>query len=656
MQRPFAITPSVPQLTLDTQRRGEVFFTVSNDLPRAVRARVTVLVGPGGADASWVQASPQELPLEVQGTERVGVKVRVPKTVEPGRFGLRIVVSDMQQPDTVYSESAEIPFSVTTPAERERKPFPWWILLVAGGVLALVALVTAVVMLWPERDPDDYTLAVAATTPEVQISQGHSGTVDLALTRGDRLKSAVEITTGELPEGVTAEPLRIRRKGDGGTLALTVAPDAPLVDPLPVTVTATAGDTTATAEVRVGVVPPPLGLVAAFKATPMSGTVPLEVAFGDESNDAVRWEWDFGDGNSSTEQSPRHTYQEPGTYTVELSVYNDDHEVDIATRPVRAEKPPLIAGFEPSTTRGSAPLEVRFADQSEQATSWRYEFGDGKSATTPNPVHTFGKPGTYTVTLTVTNQDGSDRHTETIRVDRSTLSARITARPSSGPAALRVALQGSTVGGTANQYTWDFGDGSTNRGSGATKTYDFPGTYSVRLTATDEFGNTAVTTQPIRVGAPSRVCGYTGWFSEEGGATGTCPSGRAVAGMHCSGSYCDNKRLYCCSYLPGSDPRAHGRWTTSSISEEGGRNQSYGGLLGAVRCHGGHCDNLFFMWMNPTGVAVQTHQCHWTGWFSEENGGVSHCSGSTFVRGVQCSGSRCDNLRLQCCPVQYTRR
>ena len=60
---------------------------------------------------------------------------------------------------------------------------------------------------------------------------------------------------------------------------------------------------------------------ASFSANPTSGNAPLSVNFTDESTGSITsWEWDFGDGSTSTMQNPSHTYAEPGTYTVSLTV------------------------------------------------------------------------------------------------------------------------------------------------------------------------------------------------------------------------------------------------------------------------------------------------------------------------------------------------
>lgn len=63
--------------------------------------------------------------------------------------------------------------------------------------------------------------------------------------------------------------------------------------------------------------------VASFSASPTSGTAPLNVSFTDKSTGYPEsWNWDFGDGSTSTEQKPVHTYSEAGKYTVNLTVTN----------------------------------------------------------------------------------------------------------------------------------------------------------------------------------------------------------------------------------------------------------------------------------------------------------------------------------------------
>jgi len=153
--------------------------------------------------------------------------------------------------------------------------------------------------------------------------------------------------------------------------------------------------------------------VAAFTANITSGTAPLTVAFTDEStNTPTGWAWMFGDGSTSTEQSPVHEYTAAGTYTVTLTATNAGGS-NTATQTnyiaVTAAVVAPVANFTATPTSGAAPLTVQFTDASTNTpTSWAWTFGDGVTSTTQNPSHEYTAAGTYTVTLTATNSAGYD--------------------------------------------------------------------------------------------------------------------------------------------------------------------------------------------------------------------------------------------------------
>jgi PKD repeat protein len=73
--------------------------------------------------------------------------------------------------------------------------------------------------------------------------------------------------------------------------------------------------------------------VAGFTGSPLQGTAPLEVAFTNESSDADNYLWDFGDGSTSTEESPTHTYNTDGTFTVTLTASNSEGDSDELSKP-----------------------------------------------------------------------------------------------------------------------------------------------------------------------------------------------------------------------------------------------------------------------------------------------------------------------------------
>lgn len=161
-------------------------------------------------------------------------------------------------------------------------------------------------------------------------------------------------------------------------------------------------------------------LACAFSASVTSGAAPLTVKFTDESDgDVTDYAWDFDDGGDSTSQNPSYTFEDAGTYSVELTISNDDtDDEDSCTKTIKVldvEKP--AASFVASTTSGTAPLTVTFTDRTDNdPTSWSWSFGDGSTAATQNPSHTYTNAGTYSVTLKATNAAGSSTVTESALV------------------------------------------------------------------------------------------------------------------------------------------------------------------------------------------------------------------------------------------------
>lgn len=177
-----------------------------------------------------------------------------------------------------------------------------------------------------------------------------------------------------------------------------------------------AGSNTATKSDYINVGVPLKAPVAAFSASPTSGSVPVKVVFTDRSTGSpTSWRWNFGDGNTSTQQNPEYTYNKAGKYTVSLIVRNAVGS-NTATKSgyinVIAPLKVPVAAFSSSPTSGKAPLKVQFTDRStESPTSWRWNFGDRTYSTSKNPVHIYSKAGKYTITLTARNARGSNTKT-----------------------------------------------------------------------------------------------------------------------------------------------------------------------------------------------------------------------------------------------------
>jgi PKD repeat protein len=144
--------------------------------------------------------------------------------------------------------------------------------------------------------------------------------------------------------------------------------------------------------------------LADFSATPTSGCPGGAVSFTNMSTGPIAtWSWNFGDGGTSANQNPVHTYAAPGTYTVTLTVSGPNGSgTKMKTGYITVANPPT-AGFVGAPNSGTVPLTVNFTDQSSGATRWNWDFGDGGTSALRSPAHTYTSPGVFTVSLTATN-------------------------------------------------------------------------------------------------------------------------------------------------------------------------------------------------------------------------------------------------------------
>ena len=184
----------------------------------------------------------------------------------------------------------------------------------------------------------------------------------------------------------------------------------------------------------------------------------------------------------------------PGTYTVSLTATNvQGSDTKTVTDYVSVTAPPKpTADFSANPTSGTAPLAVSFTDSSTgNPTNWSWDFGDGTGSAAQNPNHTYTLPGTYTVSLTATNAQGSDTKTVTDYVNvtlPTSPTADFSATPTSGSTPLAVSFTDSSSGNPTG-WSWDFGDGSTSTAQNPNHTYTSAGTYTVSLTASNLAGS-----------------------------------------------------------------------------------------------------------------------------------------------------------------------
>ncbi len=157
--------------------------------------------------------------------------------------------------------------------------------------------------------------------------------------------------------------------------------------------------------------------------------------------------------------------------------------------------------------KGTAPLWVYFSgaassDPDGTIVSYRWDFGDNTSSTYPSPNHKYLTGGVFTATLTVTDDDGGTA-TDTIVINvNAPPTAVASATPLTGIAPLGV--QFSSAGttdkdGTVTGYSWDFGDGGTSTLPNPAHSYGTAGTYTAKLTVTDDRGGSGSATVTVTV-------------------------------------------------------------------------------------------------------------------------------------------------------------
>jgi PKD repeat protein len=238
---------------------------------------------------------------------------------------------------------------------------------------------------------------------------------------------------------------------------------------------------------------------------PYAGTVYQNIQFdGSGSNDPdgtiVSYLWDFGDGSTGTGARPSHAYTAIGNYTVVLVVTDNDGatayaETSASIGTIANRGPNAVPG---GPYRGHVGQAIQFdgsgsEDSDGTIVSYLWNFGDGTTGTGVNPSHTYTAVGQYTVTLTVTDDDGATHTYATTSSIPNTPPVANHGGPYTGQVNVSVHFDGS--GSTDLEeniisYYWSFGDQSIGSGVNPSHSYTSAGTYTVTLTVTDYYYET----------------------------------------------------------------------------------------------------------------------------------------------------------------------
>lgn len=299
--------------------------------------------------------------------------------------------------------------------------------------------------------------------------------------------------------------------------------------------------------------------VAGFTASPSTGGAPLMVQFTDASvNSPTYWWWDFdNDGvTDSTEQNPSHTYDQAGTYTVSLTVWNakgfdtEDSTIIVTgtNSPPDVTTAPSLSGFEGSPVNFIA--SATDPDGDDLSFTWDLD-GDGViDSNEASCSHTYSEDGQYGATLVVS--DGTESVQRSVTVNIANVAPVITGvTASTGPGAVGTEVTANalfTDAGVLDTHTavWSWGDESTSEGvvtesAGSvigSHVYAQPGIYAVSVVVSDDDGGSdekTATTATVVYDPNGGFATGGGWFNSPEGAYPADPSlsGKANFAMVC---------------------------------------------------------------------------------------------------------------------------
>ena len=249
---------------------------------------------------------------------------------------------------------------------------------------------------------------------------------------------------------------------------------------------------------------------ADFTYSPSSPTDVVVIQFTDVSTDSdgtiASWSWDFDDAGTSTLQNPTHDYIDDGTYTVILTVTDNDGLNDSISKDVVVSNVPPTADFTFSPTSPTDLNNIQFTNTSTDAdgtiTSWSWEFGDGATSSIENPTHQYTDDGTYLVNLTVADNDGArNSASKDIVVSNILPTADFTYSPSSPTdvGIIQFTDASTDPDGMIVSWSWNFGDGTNSTSKNPQHNYTTSGQYTVGLEVADNDGAKKLTSKTITV-------------------------------------------------------------------------------------------------------------------------------------------------------------
>lgn len=249
------------------------------------------------------------------------------------------------------------------------------------------------------------------------------------------------------------------------------------------------------------------------------------------------WQWDFGDGATSTAQNPVHVFNNSGSKTVILAASNGvvarKKTLRVAVFAAKSAGTSILSTLSPSFT--SAPLfpiagqTVQFTDTTTGApSSWQWNFGDGTTSNTQNPSHSYAAAGSYNVSLMVNSGSGSKTYSSTVTVKSPEvpLGASFSYTPGLPTPGQAVNFTDASKGNPTS-WQWDFGDGIKDTSENPSHIYAAAGSYGVTLTISAGSDSTSTSTT-ITIGQSDVITATSASYADVSTAISKAQSGDTV--------------------------------------------------------------------------------------------------------------------------------
>lgn len=242
-----------------------------------------------------------------------------------------------------------------------------------------------------------------------------------------------------------------------------------------------------------------------FEISSFSGCVSTSAVFTDKTvseNPIVSYLWGFGDGGSSTQQNPSHTYIGDGSYTVGLTVVDiNGCKVNVSKENSVEVTKPLVVSFSSDVTEScSAPLTANFtsAISNGKAVEYEWNFGDGNSSSDVNPSYTYTSDGAYNVSLTAKTSSGCPTTKSIagyIQINTFAVSLDVADDVCENQ---EVTIKGKATS-QMGDWSWNLGNGITSTVANPVVTYSTSGSYTISVNAVSKIGCVAEAQKTITV-------------------------------------------------------------------------------------------------------------------------------------------------------------